>query len=681
MTEVVAIRHLSNKALIGIIILSAVVSFVGTLWHAFLPTSARCIIQGFGVVLSEPGEMTGLGFLMLLWVWPLLLLSPTISKKIDAKTLTYIYVVGFCVSGFSNVLSPWCNFLYFVGSKGTSASPGIYLEYIPSIVAVPANVADSLILGGIQNIPWGTWLPAMIWYFLYTGLFAIISVAVANIFRHEWIDVEKVVFPQTMLASETLIQISRSEVSTGRRRFFFIGLIAGVLITIPLAMIIIFPWFPDIYGWRSYNCGPGALQLSPDSALYGLPIAIQFAKHPLAFALAYLLPMSVLFSTWLFALIYVILVYAAYALGFYTALTTTGSCGRLWCGDVSPLMSSPLMLRAVSGGTLMGLGVMTLFFQRRYIGMTLKAALGRINKDEILAIEKDEPMSYRNSWAMLAIGFILLVALLTGTGFSFGMAFLMVFLGILIWIWQTRLFGLAGLHIEGSGAVNWVPRLLFFYQVPPANLSTDYALGNLVWSTQINRHPLDGWGQSMFSAFGSYRMASLTGTSSKDVFKVVMISLLVSQFVGLIAFVYGASSFGVSRLHGTESLWASSMEFWINSGWSIIKSPGSGPPEAWAGHFILGILLAIIMSALHARFVWFPHPIGPVIAFNFAGVLQAWWFAFFVAWILKTLTLRIGGSRLYEQMGQPLAGGITAGYVLIAFVFGIAGIIRFFYPY
>jgi len=278
---------------------------------------------------------------------------------------------------------------------------------------------------------------------------------------------------------------------------------------------------------------------------------------------------------------------------------------------------------------------------------------------------------------MLATGFILLVALLAGSGFSITYAFLIVFMGVLIWIWQTRIYGLAGLHIEGSGAAIWVPRALFF-PVAPTTLSTDYVLGGEIWASQINRHPLDGWGQSMFSSFGSYRMASLTGTSSKDVFKVTLIALLTSAFAGLVAFVYGSSSYGVGRLHGTTTLWASSMEMWINN---FMSSPASGPPSMWGAQFIAGILLAVVLSTLHARFVWFPHPIGPIIAFNFAGLLQAWWFAFLVAWILKFLTLRIGGSKLFEQKGLPLAGGITAGYVVVAFLYGVAGIIRFFFPY
>ncbi len=677
MTEVAVSKPITLKALIGITILSAILGLVGTLWHAFLPFISRCIQSGYGVVLSEPAEMAGLPFLILMWVLPLMLLSPAIRRKVNAQTLTYLYVTGLCVAGFSNFLTPWCNFLYFAGSKGSSATPPEMIQWIPSVVAVPADVADSLLLGGVQNIPWGTWIPVMIWYFLFIGLFAIMSVAVANIFRREWIDVEKVVFPQVMLATETLVQVGGGDVARNRKRSFIVGLLIGIVFTVPLALITIFPWFPDIYAWRSYTCGPGSQQIPPDSGLYSIPGIVHFAKHPLAFAVAYTLPMSILFSGWFFMLIYEVLVNGAYALGYYTALPNTGSCGRIWCGEVSPLIGAPLMLRVVGGGGLFGLGIMVFFLQRRYIGRTLQAALGKLSRDELQAFEKDEPTSYRNSWAMLAVSFILLIALLIGTGFSFVMSFLIVLLGVLIWIWQTRIFGLAGLHIEASGAVMWVPRVLF-YPVRPQNLSTDFVLGSLIWQAPSGRHPLDGWGQSMFSAFGSYRMASLTGTSSKDVFKVSTIALLVSAFVGLIAFVWGASNYGVGRLHGTTTLWASSMDMWSTS---FMNAPSSGPPNNWALPFFVGILLTVAMSLLHSRFAWFPHPIGPVFAWSFASALFGWWFAFLVAWILKLLTLRIGGSKLYEQMGLPLVGGVTSGYVLITFIFGIVGIIRFFFPF
>jgi hypothetical protein len=668
MSEVVIIKP---KVLLGVAALSAVLSTVANWWFVLARLVRGCVIDPFEGI---SGMIMGTPYLLLVLLWPFVLFIPAIRKRISTQTLTYLYVIGWCVLSYSTAdLSMWWIVRYLGCSKATSATPIAWNDFIPSFVAVPTSVADAILGGGIHPIPWGVWIPVMIWLFLYLILFAMMSIAVSNIFRREWMDVEKVTFPQAMLAYETLAQVHGGEAASPRKRNFLIGMLIGIVLGLPIAMQAVFPWFPDIYGWRTATCGNGAQQLPSGSFLYSLPIAIHmFTRQPLVYALAYALPLSVTFSVWFFTLIYVILVYLAYSFGYYTALTTTGSCGRLWCGELSPLIGPPLLLRAVSAGGMFAFGIMTLFSQRRYLVMTLKAALGRVSRDEVQTIEKDEPTSYRNSWAMLAVAFIFMVALLVVTGFSFAMAFLLIFMSVLLWLWQTRVFGLTGAYIEHVGAALWVPRILYF-PVTPTNLSTDYVLGGYMWVAPSGRHPGDGWGASMLTGFHSYKMASLTGTNTKSIFSVMVVSLIVSAFVAILNVVWGANTYGFGPLFGTSSYWDCSMEFWATT---FMQEPGAGPPSQWAPQFVFGMVLVGIMSILHARFVWFPSPIGPIFTFTYLNLLWGWWGAFLVGWILKTLTLRIGGSKLYEQRGLPMVAGIIAAYVAIGFVFGLAGIIR-----
>jgi len=49
-----------------------------------------------------------------------------------------------------------------------------------------------------------------------------------------------------------------------------------------------------------------------------------------------------------------------------------------------------------------------------------------------------------------------------------------------------------------------------------------------------------------------------------------------------------------------------------------------------------------------------------------------------VAWVLKTLTLRIGGSKAYEEIGSPIAGGVIAGCMAFILIGGLMGVTRFF---
>jgi hypothetical protein len=45
------------------------------------------------------------------------------------------------------------------------------------------------------------------------------------------------------------------------------------------------------------------------------------------------------------------------------------------------------------------------------------------------------------------------------------------------------------------------------------------------------------------------------------------------------------------------------------------------------------------------------------------------------------LTLRIGGSKAYEEYGAPMAGGYMAGHMLALIPGIILQRVRFFYPF
>jgi hypothetical protein len=51
------------------------------------------------------------------------------------------------------------------------------------------------------------------------------------------------------------------------------------------------------------------------------------------------------------------------------------------------------------------------------------------------------------------------------------------------------------------------------------------------------------------------------------------------------------------------------------------------------------------------------------------------------AWILKLVTLRVGGSKSYERLGVPVATGFLAGYAVAILIGGALSVVRFFIPF
>ncbi|MEM2961174.1 MAG: DUF6784 domain-containing protein, partial [Candidatus Bathyarchaeia archaeon] len=108
------------------------------------------------------------------------------------------------------------------------------------------------------------------------------------------------------------------------------------------------------------------------------------------------------------------------------------------------------------------------------------------------------------------------------------------------------------------------------------------------------------------------------------------------------------------------------------------RIPGPEPiwPNIGAGFALTGIL-----SFLHFRFLWWPlEPIGLVLALNRPFQKAAFWMSFAEALILKYLTLKIGGTKAYEEYGVPLVAGFIGGFTIMVILGMATGIFRFFYP-
>jgi hypothetical protein len=97
---------------------------------------------------------------------------------------------------------------------------------------------------------------------------------------------------------------------------------------------------------------------------------------------------------------------------------------------------------------------------------------------------------------------------------------------------------------------------------------------------------------------------------------------------------------------------------------------------------IAGIIFAGLLSFMHARFVWFPlEPIGFLLATDGHALIEGIWTMALAAWVLKTITLRVGGSKLYERTGIPTAIGFIVGIVIVSVIGGVLLVTRFFIPF
>jgi hypothetical protein len=197
-----------------------------------------------------------------------------------------------------------------------------------------------------------------------------------------------------------------------------------------------------------------------------------------------------------------------------------------------------------------------------------------------------------------------------------------------------------------------------------------------LWAIQGTNVVTYGFGTGFFTTALSLKMASLTGTSNRDTFRVSVVCMLISVPVILASSVWFVNVYGTKVLSYFTCALQDQCE--ANPARQATRPTG----EMYASYGAVGFVITVLLAFLHARFIWFPfEPIGFVIATSFIGQWGGVWSAFLVAWIVKTIVLRVGGSSLYEKYALPIVGGFITGDVLASVVGVVMGMVRFYMPF
>lgn len=247
-------------------------------------------------------------------------------------------------------------------------------------------------------------------------------VSLAVILRKSWIDVERLPFQQSIMAYELAKFSMGGRSKLLQSKAFAIGILLGIVIQLPIFLSYIYPWFPDIYGWRVNTCGTGAWYVPSDSPLLAIIGLSNIQKNPATYALLFLAPLKVLFNTWVWYIVYLILIQISWVEGFYTGMDTLNGCCRGYSGSHladTPLWGPPFKFMALSfAGGFTALAVIYLFLNRAFLAQTLKAAIGKLSPDTVQELERNEALTYRQAWSLFALAFILNILIYAVVGVS-----------------------------------------------------------------------------------------------------------------------------------------------------------------------------------------------------------------------------------------------------------------------
>jgi hypothetical protein len=533
------------------------------------------------------------------------------------------------------VLSSVVSYYYFARAFTTWEA---FLPLIPPWFAPSSPLAVEGYFTGRAAVPWGEWaLPLAAWSSFMICLFGARFCLLALVQKH-WIRNERLTVP---LAEVPLKMVEQSGSGKAGRltcnKLFWIGLAAAFVFSF---LTNISSWIPAMPSMPSSFIVMQRQVVGPLAALGQLQIILT----PWLIALAYIVPKEISFTIWT--------VWLA-KLGIAMLAINFGADPRAaddwWSHDF------PAPFDQVTGAVLV-LSVWVLWRARGHLTRALRIAFTRQPRES----DADEPVSYR--WALIGlvvclvwmvvflalagcrpIFALLYVALIVGAGFSYAR------------ICAETAFDPTTDYIQEIGLMPTGARGLL-----PRELIANFAMW---WA--YSPFPSQVISVCNMNALTSFKIGDAAGVPLRRLTRLLLVGFLIALGAGTVYMLDGLYRVGFNATYAGRVNSFPGWVFPLEGEWvfSSLATP-SGP--AWDGlaWFGLGAATLVFIAWMRLRFLWWPfHPVGYILGLSILVDEGCGQSPFFIAWLAKSLVLKYGGLRLYQQT-LPIAIGLIIGDVL-----------------
>jgi len=545
------------------------------------------------------------------------------------------------------------------------------LELVPSYFApVDKNAIEMMLYGG-KPVPWNAWLPFLTYYISFYTLFFLMMVFFSMILRRQWVEIETLGFPYVVPVT-SLIDVTtdsrgvtESDEKRRRMKLIFIAAAVGFAIHMLDFFHILIPEFPGLPWWSNYwiKWGLDLVPIFPAfaEATPGSAWMVTFGPSYII-ALWTLIPTEVLFSaSVIFALFYWILPPFLVGAGLapydpkWTGYSRWVQIG--WGGLVRPTI--------FGNYAFFWIGIIAVVLQYKNLWGTFKSLW---TKPDIG--DEGEPMPYRFMWIGFILSFILLVALTVVAGSPIGPAITVIFALLLFSLGGMRLKAESG--IFGHGFIGGHDQAAYFAAWGP--YPTDMGFSDVsreLWVPYYTAfRTWNNWGVFNTNkgaiAMENWKLASDTKTNLRDSFIGMVFFGVLAIVVSLLFGLYLTYQYGATKTTG--------LAYWRmgrRGGVKLEPKSVAGAGLPWVEIISSGILTLLLMLA---RMRWPAFPLSPI-GFVLGGsyyTVDGKGTMFMIAWLIKILVLKIGGTTLYERKWVPLVIGFFFGsaavYVLMAWI-------------
>ncbi len=526
-----------------------------------------------------------------------------------------------------------------------------------SDVTVPTFGLDRLplvgsLVGGIVRfftvpavVPWQYWLVPFILWSAYLSVYFITAFCLVTLFRRSWEDDERLTFPVSSFAVEMIRPDSSlpSGKSFFRDPIVWTGFLLAVLYNASNAWNVFNPGIPAL--GISYSLS-GLFTESPWDTMRGFSI---FYK-PEILGLGYLVPSDVLFSIWFFTILNWVVRPFARMVGYEAA--------------GFPFMTNQSM------GAFVLLGFYFVYQARGRLMQVARKALSLNTAVD----DHTEPLSFRVAFFAAVLGVIVVITMPIVFGVTWWMSamyFGIMFLVLIVYcrnraemgfpiVWGYPLYEQRPLMVNFLGSAALIPN---------GRAQSFTLLTMFSWLQRSVNQAMTSTGVE------GYVAAHRLGESRRVIARVVIGALifgLVTAFLLNLSTYYECGGLVLSSPGGTEGGQMTQEvlgQFTSISQWIDKPEP---PNTRKITYTVLGAVMALSLILGRRASVRFPfHPGGYALALAHGGPYM--WFPAFLLWITKTITLHLGGVRLYRRLARGFLA-FTLGHFLSIGLWSLAGI-------
>ncbi|MFA5394138.1 MAG: DUF6785 family protein [Candidatus Ratteibacteria bacterium] len=598
--------------------------------------SVNVVQDSFLAIDHMPAGGIFLFFLLAVFINPILRLLSRDKVSFSPSELLVIYTMILVTASVAE-MGLGCQLLPILAAPSYYATPQnrwaeLILPHIkpwmmPKDIGVTTPFFEGLPKGAA--IPWGAWTLPLISWGIFLMVLYFVTICAVSILRKEWVERERLSFPLAQLPL-AMVQTGRGRIpNLFKSKLFWLGFVIPCVLSSLTALHRYFPIVPKIL-------------MSKSILLFRQTAQLNFHLSFPVIGFSYLINLDVAFSLWFFNLVFLI---------FKGWLAITGISSPENVGIYGIGVGGSPIVANIGTGAFIVFVLFSLFLERRHLRNVLWKATGRGKNID----DSKEVVSYKTAFWGLVVGSLFLLGWLVAAGMSIWVAFLFLAGAFVFWIGLTRVVAESGLatlvapSISSAQVVSgFGSRVLGPESLP--QLGATYA-----YSADLRTFPAS-------SVMHSEKIAEKFGkVSLRPMLWVMLLAILIG---------FAVSSFVVMKLAYTRG--------GINlNNWYFVGGPQTpynyvadhlnnptGPNGLGWFYRIAGAGIMFILMLLRNRLTWWPlHPLGFTV--GMVWLVDNLWFCIFLAWFIKTMLLRYGGPKIYEN-SKPFFFGLILGQYSIA---------------